>query len=99
VAPGAPRLILDDCAEAARGATEAIEASEEVIAEAYAIRGLARLCLGEDVRQDLSTARDHQDELTAETQSALTAVIAAGLPEGRVLQEVVADAIGAQTSP
>lgn len=84
----------DRCGEVLLEATEAIEASREPQAEAHAYRGFARLCLGQEATADLEFARDHADELSAETRDLLEAVIERNSPKGSELREVLRERAG-----
>ena len=100
VDPGTPRKIVDgDCGEVVADMTKAIEKSSRVQADAYAFRAFAKLCLGEDATDDLNVARDHQDELTADTREELTVVVQAHEPREDELRDLLRDVVPEKSTP
>jgi hypothetical protein len=92
--PGTPRLedIRDGlCGQVVEDANEALERSSLPEAEARALRGFAKLCLRESAGDDLVFAEANADELTPATRELLEAVLAADVPQGDELRDVVRD--------
>ena len=90
--PGTPIIIPQGpCKKLIDETTRKIEASSGSEPEAHAIRGFARLCLGEDAQDDLAIAQAYKDELTADTRDELTAVMKAGMPQRDELRDLLRD--------